>query len=196
MLLGLVIVALCAVAARAEDDWPFGSPSPSGTPAGTTSGLPIIRHGRGGKFKEGEVEAAIAALKPGDYYEQNVPKLTLEDLQTQGPAMAGQVVKLKWNTREPALEEGKDGCSMPEVQLREDKYNPRGDFINSTFAFVKVPPDGMDFVKRIPASQVIIWDHKAPEFVAYALILKGGKAVFLGHEITEPTPVDPAKFVW
>jgi hypothetical protein len=192
----MAVAVLCFTAARA-DDWPFASPSPSAAAvASSGKGLPVIRHGKRGRFAEGEIEGAIAALKPGDYYEQNVPKLAVKDMEAQAPTMVGQVIKLKWTSREPALQESTDGSSMPEVQLRQDEYDPRGDFIGSFFASVKVPPDGMDFVKRIDPSKVIIWDRRPHEYVAYALILKGGKAVLLGHEITEPTPSQVSKFVW
>lgn len=194
-----MMVALCLMTARGDDDWPFGTPKPAAggaSPGGTPDVLPIVRQTKGGRFKEGEIEAAIAAIKAGDYYQKDVPKVSLQDFKVQGPSLVGQVIKLKWSSREADVKESKDGSTMPFVTLREDDYSQHGNSFNFVYQEVKVPPDGMEFVKHLEVSQEIFWGQKPHVNVAYALVLKGARLVFLGHEITEPSAMEDAKFVW
>ena len=200
ILIAAATAMVCLAVAQAEDDWPFSSPSPasgSATPdGGAVDGMPIIKKAKGGRFKDGEIEAAIAAVKPEDYYEKDVPKVSLQNFKTEGPSLVGQVIKLTWSSREAALKEVTDGSSMPVVTLRQDVYSQRDNSFNFVYQDVKVPPDAMDFVKRLDVSKEVYWGQQPHVSVAYVLVLKGARPVFLGHEITEPTPMDPSKFVW
>jgi hypothetical protein len=138
---------------------------------------------------------AQSLTKPVEITREEAQKIVaydLEKLADLGPAVAGQIVRLKFNYRSQSVDKDPSGKIMG--TLRIWKYLPyvsRGDYIRSGSIDVIVPAEGAEWFMKLPRTE------SRSSLLVYARMpddLKKGRAELLGREIK--TDFKGSRIVW
>jgi len=122
---------------------------------------------------------------------QSIASYDLEKIRTKGPALAGQLVKLKFNYRSAAIEKTPDGKLSGHLRIWRASTAAVGSTYKYAGLAVTIPPEGMDWFMKIPTR-----DDSRPTLILIARIGDGidQPAAILGREIK--TDIKGSHVVW